>query len=206
MSDSKKISKNEDRIRFDQLVRSDSGTMYNMPSPEAESNYLKYVQPMKNMISDRIMYKEYNKRRLSDPDRSTDEIEQEIRSEYPAKKSRLGYTSNEIEAPDNTSYYTDRDKKIAKTELKGERYHGNIMLDSQGNAMKWDGRTPVDVTEEFQANLNPDYEFTRGLASDRFGGKHKKSLKKRKTRKTIKTRKTRKTNKKKRKTKKNRNF
>jgi len=203
MSDSKKISKNEDRIRFDQLVRSDSGTMYNMPSPEAENNYLKYVQPMKNMISDRIMYKEYNKRRLSDPDRSTDEIEQEIRSEYPAKKSRLGYTSNEIEAPDNTSYYTDRDKKIAKTELKGERYHGNIMLDSQGNAMKWDGRTPVDVTEEFQANLNSDYEFTRGLASDSLGGKHKKSLKKRKTRKTIKSRKI---NKKKRKTKKNRNF
>jgi len=203
MSDSKKISKNEDRIRFDQLVRSDSGTMYNMPSPEAENNYLKYVQPMKNMISDRIMYKEYNKRRLSDPDRSTDEIEQEISSEYPAKKSRLGYTSNEIEAPDNTSYYTDRDKKIAKTALKGERYHGNIMLDSQGNAMKWDGRTPVDVTEEFQANLNSDYEFTRGLASDSLGGKHKKSLKKRKTRKTIKSRKI---NKKKRKTKKNRNF
>jgi len=205
MFSSKKIN-NKDRIRFDQLVRSDSGTMYNMPSPEAENNYLKYVQPMKNMISDRIMYKEYNKRRLSDPDRSTDEIEQEIRSEYPAKKSRLGYTSNEIEAPDNTSYYTDRDKKIAKTELKGERYHGNIMLDSQGNAMKWDGRTPVDVTEEFQANLNPDYEFTRGLASDSLGGKHKKSLKKRKTRKTIKTRKTRKINKKKRKTKKNHNF
>jgi len=76
-------------------------------------------------------------------------------------------------------------------------------LDSQGNAMKWDGRTPVDVTEEFQANLNPDYEFTRGLASDSFGGKHKKSQKKRKTRKTIKSRKI---NKKKRKTKKNRNF
>ena len=197
MSSSKKINKNEDRIRFDQLVRSDSGTMYNMPSPEAENNYLKYVQPMKNMISDRIMYKEYNKRLRNDPDRSIHEIEQEIRSEYPAKKSRLGYTSNEIEALDNTSYYTDRDKKIAKTELKGERYDGNIMLDSQGNAMKWDGKTPVDVTDEFQANLNPNYEFTRGLASDNFGGKHKKSHKKRKTRKT---------NKKKRKTKRNRKF
>lgn len=206
MSSSKKISKHEDRIRFDQLVRSDSGTMYNMPSLEAENNYLKYVQPMNNMILDRIMYNEYNKRRLSDQERPIHEIEQEIRSEYPAKKSRLGFTSNQIEALDNTSYYTDRDKKNAKTELKGERYHGNIMLDSQGNAMKWDGKTPVDVTEEFQANLNPDYEFTRGLASDSFGGKHKKSQKKRKTRKTIKTRKTLKTNKKKRKTKKNRNF
>ena len=44
MFSSKKIN-NKDRIRFDQLVRSDSGTMYNMPSPEAENNYLKYVKP-----------------------------------------------------------------------------------------------------------------------------------------------------------------
>jgi hypothetical protein len=203
MSDSKKINKNKNRVQLDQLVRSDSGTMYNMPSPEDEYNYLKYVQPMNNMISDRIMYKEYNKRRLSDPDRSNDEIAQDIRNEYPAKKSRLGYTSNQIEALDNTSYYTDRDKKIAKTELKGERYHGNIMLDSQGNAMKWDGRTPVDVTDEFKANLNPNYEFTRGLASDELGGRHKKSQKKRKPRKTGKNRKT---NKIKGKTKRNRKF
>lgn len=203
MSGSTKISKNDDRIRIDQLVRSDSGTIYNMPSPEAENNYLKYVQPRNNMISDRIMYKEYNKRLLSYPDRSTHEIEQEIRSEYPAKKSRLGYTSNKIEALDNTSYYTDHDKKMAKTELKGERYHGNMMLDKQGNALKWDGKTPVDITEEFQAKLNPTYEFTRGLASDNFGGKHTKSLKKRKPRKT---RKTCETKKKKRKTKNNRKF
>lgn len=208
MTSSKKISKNDDHVRFNQLVRSDSGTGYNMPSREDEYNYLKYVQPMNNMISDRMMYNEYNKRLLSDPDRPIHEIEQEIRSEYPAKKSRLGYTSNQIEAPDNTSYYTDRDKKIAKTELKGERYHGNIMLDSQGNAMKWDGRSPVDITKEFQANLNQDYEFTRGLASDGFGGKYKKSQNKRKIRKTMKinkTSKTKKINKKKRKTKKNNN-
>lgn len=202
MFSSKKIN-NKDRVRIDPLVRSDSGTMHNMLSREDEYNYLKYVQPMNEMILDRMMHNEYNKRRLNNPDRSNDEIEQEIRGEYHAKKSRYGFTSNQIEAPDNTNYYTDHDKRIAKTELRGERHDGNMMLDTQGNAMKWDGRSPVDVTEEFQANLNPDYEYTRGLASDGFGGKYKKSQKKRKTRKTMKTRKT---NKKKRKTRRNIKF